>query len=492
MKYLNFKCMGAVLIATALATLATVAFAALPMNGGKATLNRALLAALDKQQIVAVQLLVKGGASKLDIDLALRQRLPPSANKDGVDVDDKMFDALAKLGLADTNAMVLSAVKSSDSNLLKYFLDRDKADNDEFELGLELKNKLWPTLVENWDDEVFSPLLQWRDAVFSSLSQEQWRTPTQDKPVQNDGLYEALYGGLDEALLTATNKNNAHVARNLVRAIAGQTGLATALQVASRSGNGEIIGIVLLALFSDIDNPDQMSEVVNSAQDAVRQINTDEHRADILNAALSEIFKGADDYSFEEFHFETIKFLVEEGATSFNAELRKHLLWLSQHSSGYGEGEWLLGKLIELKVADPSVVVQAVIEARDTGLLYFLVEHSDQLKEATKNLVVEFVENWKPDALEFILILPFVEKEIETEVFDRALAKAIDKNNMALVKSIISSDLASDDALRAALNQAKISGNWEIINLIEEVTYLGNTGDENFDWESPNDEDYPY
>ena len=485
MKTLNFKGMGAILIAIALVTLATVSFAALPMNGGKATLNRALLAALDKQQIEAVQLLVKGGASKLDIDLALRQRLPSSANKDGVDVDDKMFDALAKLGLADTNAMVLSAIKSSDSNLLKYFLDRDKADNDEFELGLELKNKLWPTLVENWDDEVFSPL-------------SQWRLSAPGNPVPIDGL--------DEALLTATNKNNAHVVRNLVQAIAGQTGLATALQVASRSGNGEIIGIVLLALFSDIDNPDQMSEVVNSVQDAVRPINTDEHRADILNTALSEIFKGADDYSFEEFHFETIKFLVEEGATSFNAELRKHLLWLSQHSSGYGgyeDKEWLLGKLIELEVADPSVVVQAVIEARDTGLLYFLLEHSDQLKEATKNLVVEFVENWKPDALEFILILPFVEKEIETEVFDRALAKAIDKNNMALVKSIISSDLASADALRAALNQANISGNWEIINLIEEVTYLGNTGDENFDWEQPNDdedfdserpnnEDYPY
>ena len=355
MKTLNFKGMGAILIAIALVTLATVSFAALPMNGGKATLNRALLAALDKQQIEAVQLLVKGGASKLDIDLALRQRLPSSANKDGVDVDDKMFDALAKLGLADTNAMVLSAIKSSDSNLLKYFLDRDKADNDEFELGLELKNKLWPTLVENWDDEVFSPL-------------SQWRLSAPGNPVPIDGL--------DEALLTATNKNNAHVVRNLVQAIAGQTGLATALQVASRSGNGEIIGIVLLALFSDIDNPDQMSEVVNSVQDAVRPINTDEHRADILNTALSEIFKGADDYSFEEFHFETIKFLVEEGATSFNAELRKHLLWLSQHSSGYGgyeDKEWLLGKLIELEVADPSVVVQAVIEAREHRIAILLI-----------------------------------------------------------------------------------------------------------------------
>ena len=127
-------------------------------------------------------------------------------------------------------------------------------------------------------------------------------------------------------------------------------------------------------------------------------------------------------------------------------------------------------------------------------MLYFLLEHSDQLKEATKNLVVEFVENWKPDALEFILILPFVEKEIETEVFDRALAKAIDKNNMALVKSIISRDLASADALRAALNQANISGNWEIVNLIEEDTYLVNTGDnEDFDWEQPNeDEDFDW
>lgn len=467
MKALNFKGIGFILIVVALEILSTVSFAALPTGGGKTALNRALLAALDKQQIETVQLLVKGGASKLDIDLALMQRLPSSVNKDGVYIDNGMLDALAELGLADTTAIALSAVKNGDNDLLRYFLDRDAASNDEFELGLELKNKLWLTLVESWDEEIFSSLLT-------------WRTSPSVTPAQIDGL--------DEALLIATNKNDTHIVHSLVNAIVEEDGLATALQAASSSDNGKIIGILLLKLFGSINNLDRMSEVADNVRDVVIKINTKKHGVDVLNEALSEIFN-YEDYSFGRYHFEAIKLLVEAGATNFHTELQEHLPWLSQYSTGYGGDEWLLGKLIELKVANPSVVIQAVVEAKDIDLLYFLLEHSKQLKEAMKNLAVEFMENWRPDALEFIL--PAI--EIETDLFDRILAKAIEKNNTALAKSIISNGLFSDNALRTTLNQANTSGNWEIVNFIEENTYLGNTVDnENFDWEQPNDDDYSY